>query len=320
MVTVDSNRNITFKIGDIEFKMIYIKGNTFRMGADHYEIMADTNEFPQHEVTLDDYYIAETVVTQSLWETIMGFNRSEPTHPDAPVDLVSWEEAQLFCEKLKEMTETPFRLPTEAEWEYAAKGGILHGGYCFSGSDHIEEITKVMEKGNPLEAVPVKQYKPNGFGLYNMTGCVWQWVQDKYDLYHDEPQVNPQVLESDDPYRVTRGGCRANTVDYNTCLLFCRTTSRSNYDETSGVPGLGFRLAIDGPIKEKQSIDNTPPIIPTTDNQTIPPTTKQIQPNEQKSDRQETSNSQKSVNRFSLIILIIITFMALFSLAMHLIN
>lgn len=253
MLTVDPKDILTFKVGDIEFKMIPVKGGTFMMGADDYDRIVNPNERPQHEVTLDDYYIAETVVTQALWETVMGFNRSYPLHPDAPVDLVSWEETQVFCRKLDEITGVTFRLPTEAEWEYAAKGGMWYDGFCFSGSDFIENVTKPMKAGEPAEAVPVKKYRPNELGIYDMSGCVWQWVQDKYDHYTAEPQTNPIGPETDEPYRVTRGGCRGNTIDYKTSVYFCRTTSRSNYDETSGVPGLGFRLAMNGPNKDKLS-------------------------------------------------------------------
>ena len=226
-------RKEIISIDGIQFKMVYVDGGTFMMGvtreqADYF----DDNEYPPHTVTIDSFFIGETVVTQGLWKTIMGFNRSNKENDNYPVDLISWDEAQEFTQRLSAKTGKPFRLPTEAEWEFAARGGNLSKGYMFSGSNKADDIM------SPI-ITEVKKHAHNELGLYDMNGCVWQWVADRFGEYSWDDQVNPTGPENGD-LRVTRGGCFTNEAKW-----FCRVSSRNNYYQTSGVPGLGFRLAMD---------------------------------------------------------------------------
>jgi len=226
-------KEVTKNIDGLQFKMVYVEGGSFMMGVTREQMYYfDDNEYPPHTVTLDSYFIGETVVTQGLWKMIMGFNRSNNENDNYPVDLISWDETQEFVQRLSTKTGMPFRLPTEAEWEFAARGGNFSKGYMYSGSNNADDImSKTISE--------VKKHTPNELGLYDINGCVWQWVADRYGEYGWDDQVNPTGPEDGD-LRVTRGGCFTNEAKW-----FCRVTSRNNYYQASGVPGLGFRLAMD---------------------------------------------------------------------------
>lgn len=195
-----------FEVRGVRFKMIYVEGGTFMMGAtkeqgnDAYD-----DEKPVHEVTLDDYYIGETVVTQELWKTVTGSNLSRFQGDDnLPVECVSWEDAKAFIKKLNGITGRRFRLPTEAEWEYAARGGKRRKGYKYSGSNNLDEVAWYSDNSE-YRTHPVKGKCPNELGLYDMSGNVWEWCNDWYGEYRGETQKNPQG--SVGGYgRVLRGG------------------------------------------------------------------------------------------------------------------
>ncbi len=200
----------TFTVKGVEFKMIKVEGGTFSMGAtseqgnDAYSV-----EKPVHSVTLSDYYIGETEVTQELWQAVMGSNPSWfKGNNQRPVESVSYDDCQKFIEKLNELTGNNFRLPTEAEWEYAARGGKYSKNYVYkySGSDNPDEVAWYRDN-NGITTHPVKTKKANKLGLYNMSGNVWEWCNDKYgsNYYQNSPQTNP-TGPSKGEYRVVRGG------------------------------------------------------------------------------------------------------------------
>ena len=219
------------------FWMKAIYGGTFQMGSSDSE--ADSNEQPTHQVSLSGYSIGTTEVTQELWEAVMGTNPSSFRGEKLPVENISWDDCQKFIEKLNALAAHigyQFRLPTEAEWEYAARGGNKSLGYKYSGSDDIDAVAWYNEnRDSKTHAVGTKQ--ANELGLYDMSGNVWEWCQDWYDNYGSDALTNPSG-PSNGYYRVYRGGSWAN---YATC---CRSSYRSNSTPSNHNGSLGFRLAL----------------------------------------------------------------------------
>ncbi len=193
------------EVKGVKFKMVYVEGGTFTMGATA-EQGSDAwgDERPTHKVTLSDYYIGETQVTQALWKAVMGDNPSDRKGDNLPVERVSWEDAQEFIKKLNGVTGRTFRLPTEAEWEYAARGGKNSKGYKYSGSNSIDEVAWY-DGNSGGKTHPVKEKKANELGLYDMSGNVWEWCNDWYGEYSSDAQTNPQGPEKGSD-RVLRGG------------------------------------------------------------------------------------------------------------------
>ena len=196
----------TFMVKGVEFKMIKVEGSTFSMGATSEQGSdADDDEKPVHSVTLSDYYIGETEVTQELWEAVMGSNHSRfKGNNQRPVESVSWKDCQKFIKELNRLTGKKFRLPTEAEWEYAARGGKYSRGYTYSGSDNADEVAWYYDNSGD-ETHPVKTKKANKLGLYDMSGNVWEWCNDWYGGYQSNSQTNP-TGPSEGESRVLRGG------------------------------------------------------------------------------------------------------------------
>ena len=198
----------TFTVKGVEFKMIKVEGGTFSMGATSEQgSHADDDKNPVHSVTLSDYYIGETEVTQELWQAVMGSNPSRFKGDNRrPVESVSWYDCQEFIKKLNQLTGKEFRLPTEAEWEYAARGGKYSRGYKYSGSDNADEVAWY-DSNSGSKTHPVKTKKANKLGLYDMSGNVYEWCNDWYgkDYYQNSPQTNP-TGPSKGEYRVVRGG------------------------------------------------------------------------------------------------------------------
>ncbi len=198
----------TFIVKGVEFKMIKVEGGTFSMGATS-EQGSDAYDYekPVHSVTLSDYYIGETEVTQELWQAVMGSNPSWfKGNSQCPVENVSWDDCQEFIEKLNELTGKKFRLPTEAEWEYAARGG-RHGekhAYKYSGSNNPDEVAWY-DGNSGSKTHPVKTKKANKLGLYDMSGNVWEWCNDWYGDYQSSSQTNPKGPAKGED-RVLRGG------------------------------------------------------------------------------------------------------------------
>ena len=232
--------NIT--VGGVSFKMIAIEGGTFKMGASDGDTQASNSEKPAHQVTLSGYSICETEVTQALWVAVMGSNPSYFTSANGyeddlsrPVEEVSWEDCQTFITKLNQMTGKTFRLPTEAEWEYAARGGKYSHDYVYSGGDDLNEVAWYRNNGD-VQTHAVAQKLPNELGLYDMSGNVYEWCQDWYDSYSSEAQTNPTGPTSGTK-RVMRGGNVGDTSS-------CRVSFRTSNTPSSKANGLGLRLAM----------------------------------------------------------------------------
>ena len=196
----------TFTVHGVVFKMVKVAGGTFQMGATSEQGSdAENDEYPVHSVTLSDYYIGQTEVTQELWEAVMGSNPSYFKGNDQrPVEAVSWNDCQEFIEKLNRLTGKNFRLPTEAEWEYAARGGSKSRGYKYSGSNDAKVVAWYDDNSGD-KTHPVAQKQSNELGLYDMSGNVYEWCSDRYGRYSSNSQTNPRGASSGSD-RVLRGG------------------------------------------------------------------------------------------------------------------
>ena len=199
-----SAANEVFKVKDIEFRMIKVEGGTFTMGATSEMENPYDDEKPTHQVTLSSYYIGETEVTQALWKAVMGSNPSEFKGDDLPVEQVSWDDYQTFISKLNALTGKNFRLPTEAEWEFAARGGNQSRHTPYSGSSRIDDVAWYLYNSGE-KTHPVKTKQPNELGIYDMSGNVWEWCQDWDGDYSSYAQTNPTGASSGSD-RVIRGG------------------------------------------------------------------------------------------------------------------
>ena len=237
---ITPQQDLTFNVNGVQFRMKYVEGGTFMMGAPDTDSDAFTKEKPAHNVTLDSFYIAETQVTWELWEVVMG-NIDPFYHVDdnkRPVVGVTWDDCWTFITKLNEISGKRFALPTEAQWEYAARGGKKSKGYKYAGGDNIDDVAW-WRNNSTLHTHRVAQKKPNELGLYDMTGNVWEWCMDRFSskYYSKSSKKNPQgpaIGES----RVLRGGCTANDARY--CRLSCRGFRKSIHK----IFGVGLRLML----------------------------------------------------------------------------
>ena len=230
----------TITVNGVSFKMVKVEGGTFTMGATSEQgDDAYNSEKPAHQVTLSTYYIGQTEVTQELFLAVMGYNWSHFTGDmNLPADELSWSECQQFITKLNQLTGKTFRMPTEAEWEYAARGGKRSKGYKYSGSNNIDEVAWYDDGNSTRETKPVATKKPNELGLYDMTGNVMEWCSDWYGPYNEEAQTDPVGPETGTD-RITRGGC----YDFSLPRL-CRVSCRRSYSPTFAAPANGLRLAL----------------------------------------------------------------------------
>lgn len=226
--------NETITVNGVSFVMVGVEGGTFTMGATSEQ--GEKNEKPAHQVTLSTFSIGETEVTQELWQAVMGSNPSNFKGAKRPVENVSWEDCQTFIIKLNQLTGKNFRLPTEAEWGYAARGGNRSKGYKYAGSNIIDDVAwDIYNSGRQTHDVGTK--RANELGLYDMAGNVEEWCGDWYDGYSSGSQTNPKGPSSS-PGRVRRGGSsNDNAVD-------CRVSSRFYYSSSYRAGYLGLRLAL----------------------------------------------------------------------------
>ena len=238
----------------VSFKMIRVEGGTFTMGATAEQgDDAYSNEKPAHSVTLSSYSIGETEVTQELWQAVMGSNPSYCKGNNLPVEQVSWDDCQTFVQKLNELTGRRFRLPTEAEWEYAARGGSKSRGYKYSGSNQAGDVAWFWENSgdrslsgewnwdritkNNCRTHDVKAKLANELGLYDMSGNVWEWCQDWYGSYSSGSQTNPTG-----PASGSNRVCRGGSWDFDARI--CRSSDRIGSSTPSARNyNLGLRLA-----------------------------------------------------------------------------
>lgn len=198
------------------------------------------NEQPSHKVVLPDFYIGQFPVTQALWKGIMGENDNPSSFKgdNRPVEQVSWNETKYFLQKLAELTNRKYRLPSEAEWEYAARGGLLSQGYRYAGSDKLKS-TGWYNANSHGETKPVGLKYPNELHLYDISGNVWEWVED---FWHDHYQGAPNdgsawVTHPTTADRVIRGG------SWDSSALPCRVSYRHKSAPDNRLDSIGFRLA-----------------------------------------------------------------------------
>lgn len=221
---------------ELSDNMVFVEGGTFVMGAATNQIKdAESDEKPCHEVMLDDFYICRYEVTQDLWTYVMGSNPSHFRNSRLPVEEVTWDDCQRFIGKLNALTGESYRLPTEAEWEFAARGGNKSKGYKYAGSDTIDAVA--WHNGNSGNSTHIVGGKlPNELGLYDMSGNVYEWCQDWKAPYSHRKEVNPKGAE-EGTYRVNRGGrwCGGSRS--------CRTSDRSKCSPHYHFYHLGMRLA-----------------------------------------------------------------------------
>ena len=236
MMDVAVSQNQTYSANGVEFVMVKVDGGNFTMGnksrrgKEKYK-----KERPAHNVTLSSYYIGQTEVTQALWEAVMGSNPSNFAGDNRPVEQVSWNDVQLFIEKLNNLTGMNFRLPTEAEWEFAAHGGNYCEGHKYSGGS-MDDVGWCAENSG-METHDVKSREPNELGIYDMSGNVAEWCNDWKGPYDGSIKQNPQGAAFG-TYRVLRGGSWVDNVFQ--CRITARDSAKPEYANKSN----GFRLAL----------------------------------------------------------------------------
>lgn len=231
--------DMVITVEGVSFKMVAVDGGVFTMGAtpeQGYEI--NDNEKPAHDVSLDDFMIGETEVTQELWYAVMGNNPSGFNGEHLPVENVSWDDCQVFLRKLNAKTGKHFRLPTEAEWEYAARGGRNSHHTRYAGSDDLSSVGWYGDYDNGTTH-PVAQKEPNELGLYDLSGNVYEWCQDclQNDYYGKSPYQNP-CNENNSSCRVHRGGTWGSVPDR--CRVAFRAIDKPNFKSHF----IGLRLAL----------------------------------------------------------------------------
>jgi formylglycine-generating enzyme required for sulfatase activity len=238
----------TFSVAGVQFNMTTVKGGTFTMGSD----TGGSDSRPAHQVTLSSYAIGQTEVTQKLWKAVMGENPNEEDDGDVgdklPVTCVSWNDCQTFISKLNlllsgQLGDKEFRLPTEAQWEFAARGGNKSKGYTYSGSNSVGNVAWYKGNSNVLQPVATKQ--SNELGIYDMSGNAFEWCSDWYDQHYPTgPQTDPTgpaqaiVIDNKFSYTVIRGGSVENSE------TFCNVTERVGWDKKTTKDDIGLRLAL----------------------------------------------------------------------------
>ena len=232
----------------IEF--VYVKAGTFLMGSAE---SGPNDEKPVHQVKITrDYWMGTCEITQAQWRALMGTDPSKYKGDNLPVEMVSWHEVTEFCRKLtdreREKGKLPdgyvYRLPTEAEWEYAARGGTKSKGFIYPGSNDPDEVAW-HHPGSSDETHPVGTKRPNELGLYDMAGNVWEWCLDFYapDYYAKAPQADPVNSGSGDKtYRVCRGG------SWGLYPTHCRSANRGGGTPAGRFYSYGFRVVLAYPV------------------------------------------------------------------------
>ena len=226
-----STTGLSAELNKLINNMVYVSGVTFIMGGDD-----SSDQMPTHSVTLSSYYICKYEVTQALWRAVMGSNPSNFKGNNLPVENVSWYDCQTFIKRLNSYTGRDFRLPTEAEWEFAARGGNYSRHYKYSGSNHIDDVAWYIDNSNKRPH-PVGTKQANELGLYDMSGNVGEWCSDWDGSYSSYSQTNPTGPNSGSS-RVNRGGFWRYNARY------CRTPERSSNAPDYCVNFIGLRLVL----------------------------------------------------------------------------
>lgn len=226
-----STTGLSAELNKLINNMVYVSGGTFIMGGDD-----SSDQMPTHSVTLSSYYICKYEVTQALWRAVMGSNPSNFKGNNLPVENVSWYDCQTFIKRLNSYTGRNFRLPTEAEWEFAARGGNYSRHYKYSGSNYIDDVAWYGDNsGDRTHPVGTKQ--ANELGLYDMSGNVWEWCSDWYGSYSSYSQTDP-IGPNNGSNRMDRGGCWGNFAKR------CRPAYRSYGTPGYRDHGRGLRLVL----------------------------------------------------------------------------
>lgn len=256
-ISARKHQRLHFDVYGVKFDMVFVDGGTFTMGATAEQSGYSDDEHPLQEVRLSDYYIGETEVTQELWTAVMGYNPSYfQLGGNFPVERVSWSNIQTFLSRLNRLCNGNFCLPTEAQWEYAARGGRNSRGCRYAGSDEVDNVAWFGAGEPPSEGFfsdtifvgsyldserahtyPVAQKQPNELGLYDMSGNVAEWTSTYYAPYTGRKVKNPKGPTEGDA-RVFRGGCWC-LGDFN-CRVSCRQRALSGFNYVN----LGFRLVL----------------------------------------------------------------------------
>lgn len=239
----------SYRVNGVNFKMIRIEKGGYWMGAQHvdtaefnYDRYSQTDELPVHYVRInEDFYIGQTEVTQKLWKAVMGYNPSTKKCSKRPVTNVNYYEVQEFLRRLDSITEMHFRLPTEEEWEYAARGGQHSRGYVYSGNNEAKRVAWF--NGNTRKLKKVKKRSPNELGIYDMSGNVWEWTDSRYHFYDRERNAH---IGKDAQMYIIRGGA----------WQLPKTSSRiawrgKRLPESKNSFG-GFRLCLDAKYMKKE--------------------------------------------------------------------
>lgn len=235
--STSSTVSLSAELNKLINNMVYVSGGTFTMGSTSEQGSdAYDDEKPTHNVTLSSYYICKYEVTQALWRAVMGSNPSNFKGDNLPVECVSWNDCQTFINRLNSYTGRNFRLPTEAEWEFAARGGNYSRHYKYSGSNYIGDVAWYDDNsGNRTHPVGTKQ--PNELGLYDMSGNVYEWCSDWYGSYSSYSQSNPTGAASGSG-RVVRGG------GWSYYARDCRSSNRFILAPGFSYGILGLRLVL----------------------------------------------------------------------------
>ena len=240
----------SYRVNKVSFNMVRVEKGGFWMGAQrkdtaefNYDRSAQIDELPVHYVTMhEDYYIGQTEVTQKLWKAVMGYNPSAKKCPKRPVTNVNYYEVQEFLRRIDSITGMQFRLPTEEEWEYAARGGKYSKGYIYSGSNEVDRVA--WHNGNTSRLKKVKKRAANELGIYDMSGNVWEWCSSKYRFFDKER--NATLGKDGEMYCIRGGGWQ---LPKTSCRVSWRGKRLPDLKNSFG----GFRLCLDAKyVKEKE--------------------------------------------------------------------
>ncbi|NCR41614.1 MAG: formylglycine-generating enzyme family protein [Microcystis aeruginosa W13-11] len=227
----------------VTLEMVNLLAGQFLMGSPDSDLDAKSEEKPQHQVKVNSFAIGKYPVTQAQYEAVMRNNPSRfQNNPQNPVEKVSWNDAQAFCQKLSQITGKTYRLPIEAEWEYACRAGTTTRFYFGDDANQLGDYAWYV--GNSQQTThPVGQKKPNAWGLYDMSGNVWEWCEDNWhDSYENAPRDGSAWLRNDNNYHIVRGG----SWDFNP--YYCRSASRIRFSPGFDFNYLGFRVACVSPV------------------------------------------------------------------------